>query len=1055
MTHKTISLPRNFSKFITIFIFTTTLLLTASSAFAQAPSEINSHSHLPGNDLRPATPKRAETISDEARIAAAMSEIADTTTVVTPSDNFLSARVVTGRAGYVITNNTYATKEAGEPDHAGIASGNSIWFVWQAPTTCRVVLATQYGSDFDTSLAVYTGARVDALTEVARGVGYQTAAGAQSFLGFYATAGQLYYIVVDGSRRDPSRPANGAVKLAWTTRDPGRIFFQSNRDGNQEIYSMNSAGGDIRRLTNSASADTDPAVSPDGSRVAFVSARDGDAEIYTMNADGSDVRQVTANTFPDYQPAWSPDGARLTFSGYRQTDYSEFTGLYLMDADGSNLRSLGSSSSGFASPTWSPDNTTIAFEEDGSISSVSVADSKRTPLALAGVGRNESPAYSPDGTRIAFISTRDGNPELYIMNSDGSGQTRLTTSPEAESAPAWSPDATTIIYGFDRGNTEIYTLGVPGGTPSRLTTHSATDGAPSWSPETRTLNSSNRILVTSYRDGYAGLYRMNRDGSAITPFIPRALNARYSSDGTRIVYSGYEYGATQYHLYIANADGTGAQRLTTSMDLPAGGSLNNTEPSFSPDGARVVFRRTIYTPTEGSSDEIYVINADSTGEQSLTQSRRNYTPVFSPDGSRIAFTSLRDGNTEIYVMNHDGTLQQRLTENPGEDRQPEWSPDGTRIGFMSNRPSSALTDIYSMTPDGGDLRRLTTDPGYEQMPAYSPDNDEMLYLSQLEGFQSAIHSMNADGTRHAPLLLDTRAMTQPRWEPPTSAARPTLAIEDASRTEGNAGTSALIFNVRLSVASDSAVSVNYTTANNTANAPSDYTQVSGTLNFAPGETLKTVSVTIKGDTFIEADETFFVTLATPAGATLARSAATGTITSDDFAPTTLAAIADAYVKGATPDQNFGALGELQIKRTLNPGSGKGRQAYLRFDTSGVTGTITRATLRVYGRLNAVNTNVPLAAFPVSNATWTETGLTWANKPAPNAPSALAQVVVTDTTARWYELDITSFIQQERAAGRMVTGVLLRNMIAGANGDYYTVINSREATANQPQLVVER
>jgi parallel beta-helix repeat protein len=171
---------------------------------------------------------------------------------------------------------------------------------------------------------------------------------------------------------------------------------------------------------------------------------------------------------------------------------------------------------------------------------------------------------------------------------------------------------------------------------------------------------------------------------------------------------------------------------------------------------------------------------------------------------------------------------------------------------------------------------------------------------------------------------------------------------------------------------------------------------------------------------------------------------------------TLAIIEDTYVKGATPTENFGTVASLQVKRTLNPGSGKGRQAYMRFDTSTFTDTIGKATLRVYGRLNAVtaeNQNIPLAVFPASDSVWTEHTLVWTNKPAPNAPQPLAQVIVTDDTAQWYEFDITGFINSERAAGRNVTGVILRNMAKSGAGDFFTQFNSKEASLNKPQLVL--
>lgn len=181
---------------------------------------------------------------------------------------------------------------------------------------------------------------------------------------------------------------------------------------------------------------------------------------------------------------------------------------------------------------------------------------------------------------------------------------------------------------------------------------------------------------------------------------------------------------------------------------------------------------------------------------------------------------------------------------------------------------------------------------------------------------------------------------------------------------------------------------------------------------------------------------------------------TSTQPSTNFAllPTT-----DTYVKGSAPTINYGGASELQVKRTLNPGSGKGRQAYLRFDTAQVTGSITRATLKVYGALNAVtgiNRNIPVAVFPVSNQTWLESAVVWNDKPAPNEPTPLAQAIVTDATPRWYEFDVTGFINAERAAGRFVTGVLLRNMERGETGDYYTAFDSREGI-NQPRLVIER
>lgn len=172
---------------------------------------------------------------------------------------------------------------------------------------------------------------------------------------------------------------------------------------------------------------------------------------------------------------------------------------------------------------------------------------------------------------------------------------------------------------------------------------------------------------------------------------------------------------------------------------------------------------------------------------------------------------------------------------------------------------------------------------------------------------------------------------------------------------------------------------------------------------------------------------------------------------------------DAHVRGAEANANFGKEILLQVKRTLNPGSGKGRQAYLRFDLSRIThsGGIAQATLRVYGRLSQVagaNMNIPAAVFPVTEtdatlAAWTENTLTWTTKLPPDAPQPLAQVVVTDAVERWYEFDVTAFVNGKLNANSRVVGFIIRNMAKGEAGDYFTQFNSREAAANQPQLVV--
>jgi len=161
-------------------------------------------------------------------------------------------------------------------------------------------------------------------------------------------------------------------------------------------------------------------------------------------------------------------------------------------------------------------------------------------------------------------------------------------------------------------------------------------------------------------------------------------------------------------------------------------------------------------------------------------------------------------------------------------------------------------------------------------------------------------------------------------------------------------------------------------------------------------------------------------------------------------------IADAYVRdgAANSGRNFGSAASLQVRRGS---SGANRWGYVKFDLSAVP-AVGSAKLRLFGALSATTgTTVQTAAYPVSDTTWAESAITWTNKPvAGTAPLATVTLVNNSTTARWYEWDVTAYLQQEKAAGRNVVALALKNL---ANSSPHALFNSKEAATSRPELLV--
>jgi TolB protein len=255
--------------------------------------------------------------------------------------------------------------------------------------------------------------------------------------------------IIDPANGDFARLTDGEsfnAGPAWSP-DRQRIVFSSTRDGQDEtdVYSMARDGTDIRRITDTPEAEYEPRISPDGQSMAFVRQDGSDWILSIMDVDGSNIRDLTEPMKYIEFPAWRPDGSLIAFAGI-VPDGSE-SDLFAVSPDGGERTTLIQTDTSDVCPHFTVDGATLLYAtipEGEDQLDIFAHDMENTDTSTASDTRltdhPEKDDYGepgPDG-RVVFVSHRDGNPELYIMNPDGSGQERLTTTRELEeNLPDW------------------------------------------------------------------------------------------------------------------------------------------------------------------------------------------------------------------------------------------------------------------------------------------------------------------------------------------------------------------------------------------------------------------------------------------------------------------------------------------------------------------------------------------------------------------------------------------------------------------------------------------
>lgn len=295
------------------------------------------------------------------------------------------------------------------------------------------------------------------------------------------------------------------------------IVYVSDTDGDRDLYVVDARTGETSRLTNNGGPDEEPRWSPDGKQIAYVSRESGDKEINVINREGQNIRRLTNSPGLDASPRWHPERPTLAYVSEADEGEGDGSEIYSIALESREVDQVTFDGPAEELGDWSPDGEWLIFynmepeEEQG----LWLRNPAGVNLLRLTEGKDTDPVWSPDGKYIAFVRHQDDAQVIYLGQpmkggswEDGLQETRLTHGGFDDHSPVWHPNSKGLAFVSTRdGNPEIYTMQADGAEQRRLTSNNAEDVSPVWSP------SGKELAFVTHLYGSADILVMNADGS--------------------------------------------------------------------------------------------------------------------------------------------------------------------------------------------------------------------------------------------------------------------------------------------------------------------------------------------------------------------------------------------------------------------------------------------------------------------------------------------------------------------------------------------------------------